>query len=92
MTTDSSTTPALAGRQAILLLTTGGSSESFQPAGTFGLMGSFLYQIQRGMLEFVGYRVLHPVITYGPARMTTDERRAALDAVSATFTLIAPDS
>lgn len=41
----------------------------------------FLFHIHRGMLEFVGYQVLAPVITYGPAHMTDRERAAALEAV-----------
>ncbi|MEU0072155.1 NAD(P)H-dependent oxidoreductase [Streptomyces sp. NPDC006332] len=72
---------ALAGKRAMLLVTTGGASESFQPGGKFGPMDDFLFHIHRGMLEFVGFQVLDPVITYGPARMTDQERTAALGAV-----------
>ncbi|MGK5692453.1 NAD(P)H-dependent oxidoreductase [Streptomyces sp. URMC 128] len=72
---------ALAGKRAMLLFTTGGPGESFRPGGAFGPMDDFLFHIHRGMLEFVGYQVLEPVITYGPARMTDQERAAALDAV-----------
>jgi NAD(P)H dehydrogenase (quinone) len=80
---------ALAGRRAMLLLTTGGSDESFQPGGAFGPMDDFLFHIHRGMLEFVGYQVLDPVITYGPAHMTDRERAAALDAVERSVALVA---
>ncbi|MEU3460815.1 NAD(P)H-dependent oxidoreductase [Streptomyces sp. NPDC006733] len=73
---------ALAGKRAMLLFTTGGSSASFRPGGAFGPMDDFLFHIHRGMLEFVGYRVLDPVITYGPAHLTGQERAAALDAVA----------
>jgi NAD(P)H dehydrogenase (quinone) len=72
---------ALAGKRAMLLFTTGGSGESFRPGGAFGPMDDFLFHIHRGMLEFVGFEVLDPVITYGPARMTDEERAAALEAV-----------
>lgn len=72
---------ALTGRQAMLLLTTGGASESFQPGGAYGSIDDFLFHIHRGMLEFVGYQVLEPVTTYAPARMSEQERSAALDAV-----------
>jgi NAD(P)H dehydrogenase (quinone) len=72
---------ALAGKRAMLLFTTGGSGESFRPGGAFGPMDDFLFHIHRGMLEFVGFEVLDPVITYGPARMTDEERTAALEAV-----------
>ncbi|PRX97178.1 NAD(P)H-dependent oxidoreductase [Allonocardiopsis opalescens] len=82
---------ALAGRRAMLLVTTGGSSESFRPGGAFGPMAEFLFHIHRGMLEFVGYQVLDPVVTYGPARMTAPERASALDAVRRAVALVAAD-
>ncbi|PWI44976.1 NAD(P)H-dependent oxidoreductase [Streptomyces sp. ICBB 8177] len=72
---------ALAGKRAMLLLTTGGASESFQSGGTLGPMSDFLFHIHRGMLEFVGFQVLDPVVTYAPARMTVEARAAALAAV-----------
>ncbi|WP_067473600.1 NAD(P)H-dependent oxidoreductase [Actinomadura hibisca] len=82
---------ALAGKRAMLLFTTGGSDESFRPGGAFGAMDDFLFHIHRGMLEFVGYQVLDPVITYGPARMTDQERAAALDTVRESVALIAAE-
>lgn len=75
-------TAALAGRKAMLLFTTGGPVEAFQPGGAFGPLDDFLFHIHRGMLEFVGYRVLDPVVTFGPAHLSADERDAALKAVS----------
>ncbi len=83
---------ALAGKRAMLLFTTGGSRESFQSGGAFGSMDDFLSHIHRGMLEFVGYRVLDPVVTYAPAHMTDRERAAALDDVRKSIALIAANS
>ena len=83
---------ALAGRRALLLFTTGGSNEAFRPGGTLGSMDDFLFHIHRGMLEFVGFKVLDPVVTYGPAHMTDQERAVALDAVRDSVALIAADS
>ncbi|MEV0374469.1 NAD(P)H-dependent oxidoreductase [Streptomyces sp. NPDC050636] len=83
---------ALAGKRAMLLFTTGGPSESFRPGGAFGSMDDFLFHIHHGMLEFVGFQVLDPVVTYGPAHMTHQERTAALDAVRESVALIAADS
>ncbi|MFI9612753.1 NAD(P)H-dependent oxidoreductase [Streptomyces sp. NPDC052023] len=80
---------ALAGKRAMLLFTTGGSGESFRPGGDFGPMDDFLFHIHRGMLEFVGYQVLDPVVTYGPARMTDVQRTAALDTVRRSVALAA---
>lgn len=83
---------ALRGKRAVLLITTGGSSEAFRAGGAFGPMDDFLFHIHRGMLEYVGYRVLDPVITYGPARLDERERAAALDAVRESLTAIAAES
>ena len=69
---------ALAGRDAVLLVTTGGPRESFADGGAFGPMDDFLFHIHRGMLEFVGYRVLEPVVTYGPAHLDVPGRESAL--------------
>ncbi|MFE9723261.1 NAD(P)H-dependent oxidoreductase [Streptomyces sp. NPDC005794] len=80
---------ALAGKRAMLLFTTGGPGESFRPGGAIGSMDDLLFHIHRGMLEFVGYQVLDPVITYGPARMTDQERAAALDTVRESVALVA---
>ncbi|WP_344597928.1 NAD(P)H-dependent oxidoreductase [Actinomadura vinacea] len=82
---------ALHGKRAVLLLTTGGPSESFQSDGAFGSMTDFLFHIHRGMLEFVGYDVLDPVITYGPAHLAQRDRANALDAVRESFALIAAE-
>ncbi|RII20894.1 FMN-dependent NADH-azoreductase [Streptomyces sp. YIM 130001] len=83
---------ALAGKRAMLLFTTGGASEEFRPGGLYGSMDDFLFHIHRGMLEFVGYQVLDPVVTYGPARMTDGERAAALHSVSEAVALAAAEA
>lgn len=75
----------LAGRQAIVLTSTGGSPASFEPGGAFGDVSDFLYHVHRGMLEFVGYTVLEPIITYGPAHLSDPERAEALDNVAEAF-------
>lgn len=82
---------ALAGKDAVLLMTTGGPEDAFGPGGAFGPMDDFVFHIRRGMLEFVGYRVLDPVVTYGPARLDPHERDTALRSVHAEFARIAED-
>lgn len=76
---------ALAGRRAIVLTTTGGSMDAFRPDGAFGDIDDFLFPIHRGVLEFVGYRALEPVVTYGPAHLDDARRSIALDAVRRAF-------
>lgn len=68
------------GKKAMLLLTTGGTQTAFAPgaADGYGDLDTFLFHIHRGMLEFVGYDVLPPAITYGPARRIDEARADAL--------------
>jgi NAD(P)H dehydrogenase (quinone) len=68
------------GKRAMLSLTTGGGPSAYEPGGVLGDLGSMLKPIHRGILKFVGFDVLAPNVVYGPARMTDDERRAALAA------------
>ncbi|TDE44558.1 hypothetical protein E1295_25180 [Nonomuraea mesophila] len=76
---------ALTGRRAVVLATTGGAPSSFTPDGAFGHIDAFLFHVHRGMLEFVGYDVLEPVITYGPAHLDDPARAETLDAVRHAF-------
>lgn len=68
------------GKKAMLLVTTGGAGPAFEPGAVdgYGDMRSFLFHIHRGMLEFVGYEVLPPIITHSPARLDADARGEAL--------------
>ncbi|MFG1646309.1 NAD(P)H-dependent oxidoreductase [Amycolatopsis sp. NPDC049252] len=75
---------ALAGRRAVLLVTTGGSAESFSPSTGAGNLPALLFHIDHG-LRFVGYDVLEPVVTWGPVRQSEAERSASLAAVQAAF-------
>ena len=70
----------LSDKKAMLLLTTGGAQAAFAPDALegYGDMNTFLFHIHRGMLEFVGYDVLPPVVTHGPARLDDADRAAAL--------------
>lgn len=81
-------TAALRGRRAVALVTTGGSAEVFTDTGLFGSMDDFLFHINRGIFEFVGYDALAPIITYGPAHLNQPERTRALDDVRRAFDAI----
>lgn len=76
---------ALSGRRAVVLATTGGSADAFTRDGAFGDIQDFLFHVHRGMLEFVGYEALEPVITFGPAHMSDAQRAEALESVHRTF-------
>lgn len=76
---------AMAGRRALVLATTGGSRASFTPEGGFGDIADYLFHIHRGMFEFVGYDVLEPVVTYGPAHLDDPQRAEALNTVRHAF-------
>ena len=76
---------ALAGRKAVLLITTGGSRDSFGEGRKFGDLDAHLFHIHFGMLRFVGYDVLTPIVTHGPAHLDADNRQAALFAVHDAF-------
>ena len=78
-------TAALAGRRAVVLVTTGGGADAFTSSGTFGGIDDFLFHIHRGVLEFVGYDALRPIVSYGPAHLDDGERAAELHEVRASF-------
>lgn len=76
---------ALAGRRAVVLAATGGPADAFTHNGAFGDINDFLFHIHRGMLEFVGYVALEPVITYGPVHLGDIQRAEALHDVRHAF-------
>jgi NAD(P)H dehydrogenase (quinone) len=80
---------ALVGRRAVLLVTTGGSPESFGPGSRFGDLDALLFPLHHGTLRFVGYDVLEPVVTHGPAHLDDAARSTALGEVHAAFDAIA---
>lgn len=81
-------TAALAGKRAVVLTTTGGSAGVFTDDGAFGPIDEFLFHINRGVLEFVGYDALEPVITYGPAHLDDQQRARALEVVRDSFDVL----
>ena len=73
------------GKRALLSLTTGSGSpaEAYQPGGLQGDLLGILRPIHRGMLQFTGFTVLAPNVVYGPARLSDEQRAAALAAWAA---------
>ncbi|OLR94793.1 NAD(P)H-dependent oxidoreductase [Actinokineospora bangkokensis] len=78
---------ATAGKDAVLLLTTGGDQAWFSEDG-FGSLDGFLYHLHRGVMAFLGLRPLEPVVTFAPARMSEEARAAALEAVGERFSAL----
>jgi NAD(P)H dehydrogenase (quinone) len=71
-------TGPLAGRRAMVSVTTGGPARSFGVHAFSPPMDAVLFHIQYGMLHFAGMQVLPPFVAYGAARITDEERAASL--------------
>ena len=67
------------GRRAMLSLTTGGGPGAFSENGIVGDIHAHLHPINYGILRFVGFDVLPPLIAWGPARASDERRRANIE-------------
>ena len=65
-------------KTAFLTLTTGGPEIAYGDTGKNGNLETILYPIQHGMFYFAGMTVLPPFISFSPARITDEERKAQL--------------
>lgn len=70
---------AFKGKRALLSLTTGGSAGAYQAGGFAGSLDDILWQIHRGMLQFIGFDVLAPHCVHAPVRMSDQQRQNELD-------------
>jgi NAD(P)H dehydrogenase (quinone) len=73
-------TGMLAGRRAMLSLTTGTSRDTYMPDGIDGAINDILWPIHNGILRYTGFDVLPPFVAYMPGRISAEERKAQLDA------------
>jgi NAD(P)H dehydrogenase (quinone) len=73
-------TGMLAGRRAMLSITTGTSRDTYREDGIDGDINDILWPIHNGMLRYTGFDVLPPFIAYMPGRISAEERKAQLDA------------
>lgn len=71
-----------AGKRAMLSLTTGGPESSYDKDGFNGDINGVLRPVHRGILEFIGFKVLAPHILYSPARMTDEIRKEIIEKYS----------
>lgn len=70
------------GRRAMLSVTTGGTPERFSDAGVYGPIGPLLMPLRKLALEYMGYDVADPVVSYGVPRTDASARAAYLAAAS----------
>lgn len=75
-------TGRLAGRKALVAMTTGGPEALYTPEG-LGEINDILYPVQFGALRFTGFEVLEPFIAWAPAHIGQDGREQQLDAYEA---------
>jgi NAD(P)H dehydrogenase (quinone) len=66
------------GRNAMVALTTGGTSERFSPEGVYGPIEQLLYPHRRTMLEYLGLEVAPPFVAYASPRVDQVQREAYL--------------
>lgn len=64
---------SMAGKRAMLLVTTGGWDSHYGPRGINGPIDDILFPIQHGMLHYPGFTVLPPMVIYRASR--TDDAR-----------------
>jgi NAD(P)H dehydrogenase (quinone) len=68
------------GRRAILSVTTGGTPERFRPEDVYGNIDQVLWPVRRLALEYMGYDVEEPFVSYAAPRVGAAEREAYLRA------------
>lgn len=71
-------TGLLAGKLAMVSVTTGTSEDTYQPDGIDGAILDVLWPVHNGVLRYSGFDVCEPAVTYMPRRMGAEERRNAL--------------
>lgn len=64
------------GRRAILSVTTGGTPERFRPEDVYGNIDQVLWPVRRLALEYMGYDVEEPFVSYAAPRVGDADRAA----------------
>lgn len=70
------------GKKALLSITTGSPEGHYAKDGPYGDIYGILKPIHRGILEYVGFSVLQPQLSYSVAHITDGERKTLLEAWS----------
>ena len=68
------------GRRALLSVTTGGPQQRFRPEDVYGDIEQVLWPVRRLVLEYMGYEVEQPFVSYAAPRVTAEVREAYLAA------------
>ncbi|WP_454828213.1 NAD(P)H-dependent oxidoreductase [Paraburkholderia xenovorans] len=71
----------LAGKRAMLVVTTGGWESHYSPRGINGPMDDVLFPIQHGILYYPGFDVLPPFVIYRTSRIDETNYPAVQDAL-----------
>lgn len=69
------------GRQSLISVTTGGTTQRFSPQGCYGSIDQVLWPIQQGFLGYLGFTRTAPQVAYAAPRSGADERQAAIEAL-----------
>lgn len=67
------------GKRSMLCLTTGGPASSYGSDQLQGPIGSILYPIHHGILQFTGFDVAPPFVAYGSSYATPEAQTVLLD-------------
>ena len=67
----------LAGKRAMLAVTTGSKAEHMGPRGIHGPIADLLFPINHGLLHYAGATVIEPVLIHSAARMSPAQADAA---------------
>ena len=73
-------TGMMRGKSAMVTVTTGTSADTYAPDGIDGALIDILWPVTNGVLRYTGFDVLEPFAVHAPARMSSAEREAALQA------------
>jgi NAD(P)H dehydrogenase (quinone) len=71
----------LAGKRAMLVVTTGGWESHYSPRGINGPIDDVLFPIQHGILYYPGFDVLPPFVVYRTSRIDEEKYLEARDAL-----------
>jgi NAD(P)H dehydrogenase (quinone) len=81
----------LAGRRAMLAVTTGGREPQYGARGVHGPIGDLLFPINHGILHYVGMSVVEPHVSYRVVRVGGEEADALAEAYIARLLSIFDD-